>query len=84
MKKVETVDELRKGIALMIEDYMDSMDISSEKMDKIVRMAADIYGKIKETGNELDGESLALTLYLVANQDKILKDADPYEFVGYA
>jgi len=84
MKKVETVEELRKGIVLMIEDYMDSIEITSEKMDKIVRMAADIYGKIKETGNAPDGESLALTLYLVANQDKMLKNVDPYEFAGYA
>ena len=75
---------LHVGIASMIEQYIDSMEISSEKMDKIVQMAAEIYGQIKATGNAPDGESLALTLYLVANQAAEKKPHDPYEFAGYA
>ena len=84
MKKDENDYVLRKGIASMIEEYIDSMEISSEKMDRIVKMAADIYGQIKATGNAPDGESLALTLYLVATEDAKVKTQDPYEFAGYA
>jgi hypothetical protein len=84
MKKDIMATDLRKGIASMIEQYIDSMDISSEKMDRIVQMAADIYGQIKATGNAPDGESLALTLYLVANQANEKKSVDPYEYAGYA
>lgn len=84
MKKDTSGESLRKGIASMIEQYIDSMEISSEKMDKIVQMAAEIYGQIKATGNAPDGESLALTLYLVANQAAEKKPHDPYEFAGYA
>lgn len=84
MKKVESVEKLRKGIASLIEDYIDSMDISEKKMDQIVNIAADIYGKIKATGHQTDGEKLAMVLYLIANQAEERPAADPYEFAGYA
>jgi len=84
MKKDVMATNLRKGIASMVEEYFDSMDISSEKMDEIVRMAAEIYGQIKATGNAPDGESLALTLYLVANQANEMKAVERNDYAGYA
>jgi hypothetical protein len=84
MERAVKSDDVRNGIALMIEEYFDKIDISSEKMDQIVQMAADIYGKIKESGNAPDGEQLGLTLFLVANQAKGKNKPDPHEFTGYA
>ena len=84
MEREVKSDAVRNGIALMIEDYFDKIDISAEKMDQIVQMAADIYGKIKESGYAPDGEKLGLTLFLVANQAKGKKKADSFEFTGYA
>ena len=76
--------ELRKGLTSVVEEYIDSMDLDSKDLERIVTIANDIYSSIKKSGNEKDVESLALTMFIIASEEKKKANKDPYEFVGYA
>ena len=75
--------ELRKDLTDFVENYIDSMDIDEAELNKIVKAANDLYKLIKSNQEGPDPERLALTMFIIASQDKKMK-IDPYEFAGYA
>lgn len=83
MKAQGTVKELRKDLTDFVENYIDSMEIDEAELNKIVKAANDLYKLIKSNEEGPDAESLALTMFIIASQDKKMK-IDPYEFLGYA
>tara|TARA_Y100001973_G_C5171670_1_gene319449 strand:- start:379 stop:630 length:252 start_codon:yes stop_codon:yes gene_type:complete len=83
MKAQGTMKELRKDLTDFVENYIDSMDIDEAELNKIVKAANDLYKLIKSNQEGPDPERLALTMFIIASQDKKMK-IDPYEFAGYA
>ena len=83
MKGRGTMKELRKDLTDFVEEYIDLLDIDEAELNKIVKAANDLYKLIKATEEGPDPENLALTMFIIACQDKKMK-IDPYEFAGYA
>ena len=84
MKKENTDGERRKELTQVVEQYIDSMDIQAEDIDRIVQLADEIYTTIKKQGGQKDVESLALTMFMMASVENQKEKKDPYEFAGYA
>lgn len=84
MKKTVNGTDRRKGLTSVVEEYIDAMQISEDELDRIVKLADEIYTSIKKNGGQKDAEGLALTMFIMASVENQKVDVDPYEFIGYA